>query len=1244
MRDDERTEPTDDREARPSTIESLVAECLERSGTLGPSAVDRVCAENPDHADAIRERLAVLARVGLLGNDLQSERRIGPYELLRHLGSGGMAVVFQARVVGGSEVVALKTADPRLPWNDRLRERFRREIEAARRLDHPRIVAIRDVGESDGVPYYTMDHVEGATLGKLLDALRAQPRGAEAPTVAALRAAWRAARFGDAEPRGSWGHTYVEVVCRIVLEIANALEHVHERGIVHRDVKPSNVLVDAHGHGNLFDLGLAHLSDVGRLTQTGDFAGSPHYAAPEQITGSPDELDTRTDVYGLGATLFELIALRPPFEARTTPELLRRVQRVEAPPLRQLASWAPRDLEVICQCCLEKNPDHRYASASELALDLERFLGFEPVRARPVGAVRRLARLGRRNPAPALAILLTALILVATPLALWLHSLEVSGERDRATIAATEARREATENREVSRFLEELILRLEESSDPAHREAADEMLRGALARLDRQADIHPLTRAGLFHTVARVLTGKGRELDAIALLDRSYSIRASELGERHTETAGVLAELAVLHHAIGNTGSARELAQRALDTSPAAAAATRTTASAHEILGRIALEEGDATDALERLERARDEFARIEGAGSTDEARVLRSLGRAHQALERWEPARAAFTRSIEIESDAWEPHLGHLASSVELLAALHDACAEPVEASARWGEVVHLQKKRGRAVAPTTERALGRLVELLEERLAGGDLTVGERLVESCVLLGENRAARGSEGAEAAFQRALALAEDDAGADRDALGRAHLGLGEARFEAGLVGDAFRSLDDALAIAAASGSAESWVARLYRVDLLQSEAAGEVGRVEAGIASSAAWFERRAAESTGRNEALIRELRAHALLLFELGHAARAEPLLVGADELERGAEDPDRARVGLAADDEGAAAYWAAFQEGVTHIQAHRHAEAIRAFERCRAARPREPIAAYNIACVRARMGDADGAFEALDTAIELGYAYRTAPEEQLRGDTDLAALQDDPRFAVVLERVRSLADAAAAYASEPLTHVPDGVLASDVPPPLLVVLHAEGETKRSVLEGPWRELADALGMVLLAPSGRFPVGTDPEDGVRWVDDLERYRARTWYFEKPARDAIAAFRRNERVDPDRIYVAGEGLGGSLAFHVAITSPELVRGVLLVDAAVPLDLAAELGPSLGSLGLRVALLANPDWRPRGVPAGVAMPDYLTQTLRQLGDWGLPATLATEAGRTPEALLPLLTEGLLFLDTGRLPRR
>jgi serine/threonine protein kinase/predicted esterase len=1224
-----------DRQVEIALLEELVARSLELSeGAPSAATLASVCAGRPELLPAVHARLAALERAGLLGQGVLGSPSFPGYRVLYRLGAGGMAVVYAAREEATGALVALKTADPRLGHSERALNRFRREMEVAQRLSHPRLVAVRAVGAVEGVPFYAMDFISGATLGELLDELRARALPASALSVEVLASAFQARRAGEGAPAAFESRTYVEAVARIVLDVAEALEHVHANGIVHRDVKPSNVLVDAAGHGNLFDLGLAHLTDDGRLTRTGDFAGSPHYASPEQVEGSPEALDARADVYGLGATLFELIALRPPFQAKSTPELLRRILKEEAPSLRQVAPHAPRELEALCRTCLEKEPRHRYASAAELALDLRRFLSFQPVSARPVGLARRGLRFARRNPAQALALALGATLVLGTPAVLFEHSRRIAAQRDRVAAAAAEARREAEENREVSLFLESLILGLDDPLDPEHTAVLHGLVDEARARVGAGDGIHPLTRASLFHTVARVLAGMGRAAEAMPLLDRSFAIRAAELGEEHPETAETVQELAALHLALGNAASASALAERGLSVDPSLSPVR---SRALETLGRVALGEGRLDEAEQLLDEALEalrDAQRETPAARGDEARLLRGLAELALARGAGERAEDLALGAEELVRSAPEPALADLAEGARLLAVAAEARGRAEEALQRWDEVLHLEAKRGRALGAASLAALERLAALEGERL-GMEATQAtlRAAFEHAVLLGENRGAVGLPGAEAAFGRALELAARLDDPDPDLRGRAHLGRGRALATQGLHAAAGADLGEARAIGEPGHAHAAWMPEVFLLLARGASAQGAGGALEDALDGARAWFEARL--EAGADRRLCAALERHALLLFDLGRGVEAEPFLRAAESLRL---EPEAEAVGIELAPADARAFDDQMQHAVTLLQADLAAEAAPVLERCIALRPQDAIAHYNHACALAGLADKDGAFAALERALAHGYAYREGALALIAQDADLEPLRADARFEALLARMRALAERAEAYAAMAAEYVPPGVDPA-AGAPLLVVLHKSGATKEEVVTGPWRAVAEELGCVLLAPSGRIPAGAEPEEGMLWVDSLSRYAAKTWYYEKPVRDALAAHRRRYPGAGEPVWIAGEELGGTLAFHLALRSPEVYRGCLMVASAVPLELAADLEPRLAALGLRVALLADPAESLAGAPAGRTTPEYLAATLRELGSWGLETSFrALESGTDP-AFASKAAAALRFLESG-----
>ncbi len=296
------------------------------------------------------------------------------FEMVRELGRGGMGIVYLARQAGLNRLVALKMILACEYACPRDRSRFRDEAEAVARLSHPNLVQIFEMGEHEGRPYFSMEYVDG---GRLADALRGSP-------WSPLRAA------------------------RLVETLARAAQSAHERGVIHRDLTPSNVLLTAAGEPRVVDFGLAKLTGGAGRTTSGEVLGTPGYMAPEQAVGRSHEVGPGADVYALGAVLYELLTGRPPFVGDSLLDVLAQVVRDDPVSPCRLQHRVPRDLETVCLKCLNKDPRRRYPSAAALADDLGRYLAGEPVLARPIGAAGRAARWAQRRPALAALLALAA--------------------------------------------------------------------------------------------------------------------------------------------------------------------------------------------------------------------------------------------------------------------------------------------------------------------------------------------------------------------------------------------------------------------------------------------------------------------------------------------------------------------------------------------------------------------------------------------------------------------------------------------------------------------------------------------------------------------------------------------------------------------------------------------------------------------------------------------------------------------
>jgi ABC-type phosphate/phosphonate transport system substrate-binding protein/tRNA A-37 threonylcarbamoyl transferase component Bud32 len=344
---------------------------------------------------AFRQCPKCLLTLGLSGNSSLNEettlheitnKTIGDYDILERLGRGGMGVVHKARHRSLNRIVALKTVRVGELASPADLARFRREAEAAAKLDHPNIVPIYEVGEHEATPFLVMRYIQGASLADKLAEL-ALPFASDTKT----------------RGRSSSDRRHQIRIARILALVARAVHYAHERGVLHRDLKPSNILLDQEEVPHLTDFGIAKLVDQeSALTQTAELLGTPGYMSPEQATGK--SLNRAADIYSLGAILYELLTGRPPFRGERPVETLRQVIEDEPPNPLVLNPLADTDLATICLKCLDKSPVRRYESALALAEDLERWQRHEPILARPAGPILRLQRWTARNPALAMLI------------------------------------------------------------------------------------------------------------------------------------------------------------------------------------------------------------------------------------------------------------------------------------------------------------------------------------------------------------------------------------------------------------------------------------------------------------------------------------------------------------------------------------------------------------------------------------------------------------------------------------------------------------------------------------------------------------------------------------------------------------------------------------------------------------------------------------------------------------------------
>jgi serine/threonine protein kinase len=565
-------------------------------------------------------------------------RTIGEFELLSRLGHGAMGVVYRAWQPSLGRQVALKcmlkSGDPKAE------ARFAREIRALGRVEHPGVVKVFTSGSEADQWFFAMELVEGADLARACEQLSgrqatevddttwrealtsacAAARSAEVPLSGSGRAAERlgAARLAtggsddaDSEhaPPTVRGPSHVADVVEIIRRVAEAADALHEAGVVHRDIKPGNIMITSIGKAPvLMDLGLAQLADEteGRLTRTRQFVGTLRYASPEQILAAT-RVDRRSDVYGLGATLWELLTLRPLFgatDATPTPDLMQTILVTEPASPRKYNPSVPRDLEAIVLKCLEKDRARRYATAAELAGDLGRFLRHEPVTARLSSPWELTVKWARRRPAIAAlttAVSLVALAGIAGVFWEWRDAVasavkaqeeekkaifarneadsqrkEAKAQEQKALVARDEAerqrqlavRREAEEEA-ISKFYEDYVLAAARPKGWSGGGGKDLTLNDALnqaaTKIDEAFHGKPALEADVRHTLGMTYWYLGKFAAASPLLEKAHAIRLRELGPDHLDTLTSLLDLALARWKEGKTNEAVRLARQALE-------------------------------------------------------------------------------------------------------------------------------------------------------------------------------------------------------------------------------------------------------------------------------------------------------------------------------------------------------------------------------------------------------------------------------------------------------------------------------------------------------------------------------------------------------------------------------------------------------------------------------------------------------------------------------------------------------
>ena len=461
---------------------------------------------------------------------LQSGNELGDFRLLRLLGQGGMGAVWEAEQISLPRKVALKLLHPELTQSPKHLERFHREAEAGARLNHRHIVGTLLFDRHGDKSFIVQELVPGGrTIADEIDD----------------------ARRADSLPGG-----YYREVAERFASIAEALAFAHEQGVIHRDVKPSNILLDPEGTPKIGDFGLARLMETPGMSRTGDIVGTPFYMSPEQTQGlSPKQIGPHCDVFSLGASLYEALSLRRAFEGDHAIDVLDKIRHHDPPAPRTIRPRIPADLSVICMKAMEKRSERRYGSMAEFAADLQRFLRNEPILARPPGLIARSAKWFRRHP-----------IATGATAASWVALIVVSFllvENRRARLDAEQAeevaRTEATTQRRVADYMANIFLVSDPGPERADQVTARQLLDRGVERIGEDLVQEPAVQARMLRILGAVHRGIGLYPEAESLLRRALELHAMTGEEHSAASADTRAKLAAALTESGRIAEGEEL-------------------------------------------------------------------------------------------------------------------------------------------------------------------------------------------------------------------------------------------------------------------------------------------------------------------------------------------------------------------------------------------------------------------------------------------------------------------------------------------------------------------------------------------------------------------------------------------------------------------------------------------------------------------------------------------------------------